>query len=145
MIHAILGTALTAAGEARKAALVTFASLLPALALFIFFIHLWGGEGAALSNALIILITGVSFAVMVWRRFNTLVSKRSACNIIFSGCLMFLVFTWLSRMELIFILACAGALLAYLVALIASHEITRQDLAVLIPWMKVESCPVADR
>jgi hypothetical protein len=43
VIHAIFGTALAAAGEARKAAMVTMVSLIPALGLLILFTHAWGG------------------------------------------------------------------------------------------------------
>ncbi len=139
LIHAILGTALTAAGEARKAAIVTVVSLIPALGTLIFLVHLWGGVGAALASALTVLLCSVILGLLVWRRFNTFMNKRSVLNITAAAGLMFLVFTLLSNLELFFLLPCAGGLAAYFITLIASGEITRQDFAALIPWARVQS------
>ena len=59
MVHAILGAVLNAAGEARKAAVITVISLVPALAMLILFIRFWGGAGAALSSVMTILASSV--------------------------------------------------------------------------------------
>ena len=139
LIHAILGTALTAAGEARKAAIVTLVSLLPALGAFILFVHLWGGAGAAFSSALTTLLSGTTLAVLVWRRFNRLMNKRSAVNIALAACLMFLMFTLSSMFEFFFLLSCAAGLAAYFIALIGLGEISRRDFAALLPWAGVQS------
>lgn len=139
VIHAIFGTALAAAGEARKAAMVTMVSLIPALGLLILFTHAWGGAGAALSSALTILISSVVLGALVWRRFATLMTKRSIRNIVLAGCLMLLVFALMSKLGLFFLIAIAGGLTAYCAALIALGEITRQDFAALVPGMRVQS------
>lgn len=143
MIHAILGTALTAAGEARKAALVTMVSLLPTLAMLILLIHVWGGAGAALSNALIVVISGAILGMLVWRRFKTLMNQQIVRHITLAGCLMFSLFVLLPDFGLFFLLPCAAALATYFVALIALREITRRDFAALFPWMRVESYQVS--
>jgi O-antigen/teichoic acid export membrane protein len=145
MIHAILGTVLTAVGEARKAAVVTIVSLIPSLAMLVFLIHIWGGTGAALSNLLITFMGCVILGVLVWRRFGTLMNKRSARNIALAGGLMILVFALLSDFELFSFLPCAGALAAYFVALITVREITRQDFVALVPWMRVQSYQITGR
>ena len=133
--HAIFGAALNAAGEARKAAVITFVSLVPVTAMLIFLIHIWGGTGAALSSALTLLMSNVILGTLVWKRFGTLMNKRSAYNIGVAGCLMFLVFALLSNFELSFFLPYAGALLAYCASLIVSQEITRQDFTAFVPWV----------
>lgn len=139
VIHAIFGTALAAAGEARKAAMVTVVSLIPALAMLMLLIDAWGGAGAALSSALTILISSVLLGALVWRRFATLMTKRSVRNIVLASCLMFLVFALLSKFGLFFLIAIAGGLAAYCAALIALGEITRQDFVALVPGMRVQA------
>jgi O-antigen/teichoic acid export membrane protein len=131
MVHAIFGTALTAAGEARKAAIITVVSLLPALGTLVLLILGWGATGAALSNALTILISSVILAFLAWRRFGALMHKRSVRNIVLAGCVMLLTFVLLNNFDLFFLIPCAGGLTAYLIALIASGEITREDFALL--------------
>jgi O-antigen/teichoic acid export membrane protein len=141
VIHAILGTALAAAGEARKAAVVTLVSLLPALGMLILLVQNFDAAGAALSNALTILMSSVFLGILVWRRFNALMEKRSVRNISLAGCLMVAVFMLLSGFELFFLLPVAGGLAAYFVALIASHEITRRDFTAMVPWSKLSASP----
>ena len=133
VVHAILGAVLNAAGEARKAAVVTVISLVPALAVLILFIRFWGGAGAALSSVVTILASCVVLGILVWNRFGTLMNRRSAWNIGMAGCLMFLVFALLSILDTFFILPYAGALLAYGASLIVSQEITRQDVTAFVP------------
>jgi hypothetical protein len=50
---------------------------------------------------------------------------------------MFLVFALLSNFELFFFLSWAGGLAAYFASLLVSNEITRQDVAVVVPWIKL--------
>ena len=133
VVHAVLGAVLNGAGEARKAAIVTAVSLVPTLAMLILFIDFWGGVGAALSNAVVTLVSCVLLAVLVWRRFGMVMNKRSAWNIGMASCLMFLVFALLSILDTFFILPYAGALLAYGASLIVSQEITRQDVIAFVP------------
>jgi stage V sporulation protein B len=141
--HAIFGAALNAAGEARKAAIITVVSLVPVTAMLIFLIHMWGGTGAALSSTLTVLMSNVILGTLVWKRFGTLMNKRSAYNIGVAGCLMFLVFALLSNFELFFFLPCAGGLVAYFASLLVSNEITRQDVAVVVPWIRVKPYEVS--
>ena len=141
--HAIFGAALNAGGEARKAAIMTVVSLVPVIAMLIFLIYIWGGRGAALSSALTILISNVILGTLVWKRFGTFMNKRSAYNIGVAGCLMFLVFALLSNFELFFFLPCAAGLVAYFASLLVSNEITRQDVAVVVPWIRVKPYEVS--
>jgi O-antigen/teichoic acid export membrane protein len=145
LVHGILGTALVAAGEARKAAIVIIVSLIPALAILIFFINIWGGIGAALGSALIAVMSTAILGFLVYRRFGAFINKRSAWNIALAGCLMLLVFTLLSNLELFFFLPCVGGLATYFISLIAFREITRQDFAAFAPWMRVGSYEVSNR
>lgn len=138
VIHAILGAVLNGAGEARKAAIITTVSLPPTLALLIVSIHFWGGVGAALSSAVITLISSVILGVLVWKRFGTLMNRRSASNIAIAGCLMFLIFELLSSLDDIFILPYAGGLATYFMLLVILQEITRQDFAAFVPWVKLK-------
>jgi O-antigen/teichoic acid export membrane protein len=139
VIHAIFATALIAAGQARKAAAVAMLSLIPTFAMLVVLVHSWGAAGAALSNALIVLISSVIIGILVWKRFNTLMNKRSVCNIALAACLMFSAFALLSKFEFFLLVSCAGGLAAYFATLIASGEITRQDFAAFVPWMTVQS------
>ena len=143
VVHAVLGAALNAAGEARKAAIVTSASLIPALGMLILFIDLWGGAGAALSSAIVTLASCVILGVLVWRRFGTLMTRRSAYNIGGAGCLMFVVFALLSNLDGVFILPYAGALATYFTFLVVFQEITRQDFAAFLPWVKLKPYEVS--
>jgi stage V sporulation protein B len=138
VIHAILGTSLIAAGEARKAAVVVIASLIPAIGMLILFVSNWGAAGAAFSNLLIILISAAILSILARRRFNTLMNKRSVCNILLASFLMFLVFFLLSRTGLNILVPCTAGLVAYFMVLIATREITRQDVAAFLPWMRVQ-------
>jgi stage V sporulation protein B len=144
VVHAILGAVLNAAGDARKAAVVTVISLVPALATLILFVHLWGGAGAAISSAVIMLISSAILSILVWKRFNILMNKRTACNIAVAGCLMFLAFHLFSTLDAIFILPYVSGLLVYAASLIVLGEITRQDIAVLVPWVRVKAYQVYD-
>jgi O-antigen/teichoic acid export membrane protein len=137
VVHAILGAVLNGAGEARKAAIMTVVSFVPVIAMLIFLIHIWGGTGAALSSALTVLMSNVILGTLVWKRFGTFMNKRSAYNISVAGCLMFLIFALLSNFELFFFLPYAGGLAAYFASLLVSNEITRQDVAVVAPWIKL--------
>jgi len=141
--HAIFGAALNAAGEARKAAIMAVVTLVPVTAILVFLIHMWGGTGAALSSALTVLISNVILGSFVWKRFGTFMNKRSAYNIGVAGSLMFVVFALLSNFELFFFLPCAGGLVAYFVSLLMSNEITRQDVAVVVPWIRVKRYEVS--
>jgi len=136
--HAIFGAALNAAGEARKAAIITVVSLVPVIAMLIFLIHIWDGTGAALSSTLTVLMSTVILGALVWKRFGTFMDKRSGYNIGVAGCLMFLVFALLSNFELFFFVPCGGGLVAYFASLLLSNEITRQDVAVVVPWKRVK-------
>jgi len=55
-----------------------------------------------------------------------------------SGCLMFLVFALLSHFEVVFFLSCAVGLVIYFIALLVTNEITRQDVEVVVPWIRVK-------
>jgi stage V sporulation protein B len=135
VVHAVLGAVLNGAGEARKAAIVTTVSLVPTLAMLILFIDFWGGAGAALSSTIVTLASCVILGALVWRRFGTLMNKRSAWNIGMAGFLMFLVFALLSILDTFFVLPYAGALLTYGASLIVSQEITRRDFTACVPWV----------
>jgi stage V sporulation protein B len=133
LVHAILCSALTAAGQARRAAVLETLTLVPAAAMYMFLIHNWGATGAALSNVLIGLIGNLILGILVWKRFATFMSKRSALNIGVSAGLMFLVFQLLSKIDGIIIMPYAGGLAAYGIGLLVLQEITRQDFAGLVP------------
>jgi hypothetical protein len=45
--------------------------------------------------------------------------------------------------ELFFFLPCAGGLVAYFAFLLVSNEITRQDVAVVVPWIRVKPYEVS--
>ena len=45
--------------------------------------------------------------------------------------------------ELFFFLPCAGGLVAYFASLLVSNEITRQDVAVVVPWIRVKPYEVS--
>jgi O-antigen/teichoic acid export membrane protein len=137
LIHAIFGSVLTAAGEARRGAVLTMATMVPAAIMYTFLIHNWGAAGAALSNVLMGLIGNLILGVMVWKRFATLMSKRSALNITLAGCLMWLVFELSPRFDSVVIMPYVAGLAAYGVCLLLFQEITRQDLAVLVPWNRL--------
>jgi hypothetical protein len=79
----------------------------------------------------------------VWKRFGTFMNKRSAYNIGMAGFLMFFVFALLSNFELFFFVPCAGGLAAYFASLLVFNEITRQDIAVVVPWIRVKSYEVS--
>ena len=143
VVHAILGAVLNAAGDARKAAVVTIVTILPALAILILLIYLWGAAGAALSSVVTILASCVILGIMVWNRFGALMNKRSTWNIGVAGGLMFLVFALLSYLDGIFILPYAGGLAAYVTSLLVSQEITRQDFAAFVPWIKLKRYEVS--
>jgi hypothetical protein len=44
----------------------------------------------------------------------------------------------LSNFELFFFVPCGGGLVAYFASLLLSNEITRQDVAVVVPWKRVK-------
>jgi hypothetical protein len=106
--------------------------------MLIFLIHIWDGTGAALSSTLTVLMSTVILGALVWKRFGTFMDKRSGYNIGVAGCLMFLVFALLSNFELFFFVPCGGGLVAYFASLLLSNEITRQDVAVVVPWKRVK-------
>jgi stage V sporulation protein B len=138
VIHAILGAVLNAAGDARKAAVITSATIAPALAMLVLFIHFWGGAGAALSSVVTILASCVILGILVWNRFGTLMNKRSMWTIGVAGCVMFLVFAVLSNFEDFFVLPYAGGLAAYFASLLVFQEVTSQDIAAFVPWIKLK-------
>jgi O-antigen/teichoic acid export membrane protein len=141
LVHAILCSALTAAGQARRAAVLEILTLAPAVAMYMFLIHNWGAAGAALSSVLIGLLGNLILGILVWKRFATFMSKRSALNIGVSACLMFLVFQLLSKFDGIIIMPYAGGLAAYGIGLLVLQEITRQDFAGLVPpWNRLKRC-----
>ena len=143
VVHAILGAALNAAGEARKAAVVTVATIVPALAMLVLLIYYRGAAGAALSSVVTILASCVILGALVWNRFGALMNKRSACNIGVAGGLMFLIFALLSGLDGLFILPYAGGLAAYVTSLLVFQEITRQDFAAFVPWIKLKRYEVS--
>jgi stage V sporulation protein B len=142
-VHAILGTVLTAAGQARKAALVTCASIVPSVGMLVFLIHVSGATGAALSNALSTLISGLFLGVFAWKRFGSLMNERSVRNIVIASGIMFLVFGMFAQLDS-FLLPCGAGLAAYGVTLVALREIKREDLA-LIPWLRLQRSTAARR
>ena len=143
VVHAILGAVLNGAGEARKAAMITTVSLVPAVAMMILFIDLWGGAGAALSSTMITLASSVILGVLVWRRFGTLMTLGSAFKIGGAGCLMFVAFALLSNLDGVFILPYAGGLATYFTFLVVFQEITRRDFAAFLPWVKLRPYEVS--
>jgi stage V sporulation protein B len=143
VVHAIFGTVLNAAGEARKAAVVTFATIIPSVAILIFLIYFWGAAGAALSRVVTIIASCVILGIMVWKRFGALMNKRSTRNIGVAGGLMFLIFALLSGLDGIFILPYLGGLAAYVTSLLVSQEITRQDFAAFVPWIRLKGYQVS--
>jgi O-antigen/teichoic acid export membrane protein len=144
VFHAILGTILTAAGEARKASIVALLSFVPYVSVLLLSIPVWGTVGAAASGAVILAICAIIYGVMIWKRFGALMNTRSALNIVFAGCLMFLVYALISRLNVLFILPYAGALTAYVASLFLFREIRRDDFAVFLPWMRAKPSPVSD-
>ncbi len=144
VFHAILGTILAAAGEARKASVVTILSFIPYIPVLVFFVPVWGGIGAAVSGALILTVCAATFGVIIWKRFGTLMNGRSAFNIGLSGCLMFLVFALVSQLDVLFVLPYAAGLIAYAVSLLSFHEITQEDFAIFLPWMRAKPSAVSD-
>jgi hypothetical protein len=109
--------------------------------MYMFLIHNWGAAGAALSSVLIGLLGNLILGILVWKRFATFMSKRSALNIGVSACLMFLVFQLLSKFDGIIIMPYAGGLAAYGIGLLVLQEITRQDFAGLVPpWNRLKRC-----
>jgi O-antigen/teichoic acid export membrane protein len=143
VVHAIFGTVLNAAGEARKAAVVTIATVLPSVAVLVFSIYFWGAAGAALSRVVTIVASCGILGIMVWKRFGALMNKRSTWNIGVAGGLMFLIFALLSGLDGLFILPYAGGLAAYVTSLLVSQEITRQDFAAFVPWIKLKGYQVS--
>jgi O-antigen/teichoic acid export membrane protein len=143
VIHAILGTILAAAGEARKTAVVTLLSFVPYIAMLLVLISAWGSIGAAVSGAVIVALCVVVFGIMIWKQFGSLMNSRSAGNIGLAGCLMFLVFALVSQLDVLIILPYAAGLITYAASLIVFHEITRDDLATFLPWMRLKPNPVS--
>jgi O-antigen/teichoic acid export membrane protein len=133
MIHAILGTVLIAVGQARTAAMVILASLIPSLGMIVALIHIGGGVGAALSNAVVILMSTVILGYLVWRRFGALMNTRSAYNIAFAGCVMFSVFALLSSFEVFLLLPGAVGVTVYFVTLLILRELGWRDFVAFIP------------
>jgi O-antigen/teichoic acid export membrane protein len=144
VFHAVFGTILAAAGEARTAAFVTIASFIPYIALLLWLIPAWGAIGAAVCGAAIVAACAVIFGVIIWKRFGALINKRSAYNILLAGGLMFLVFGLISSLDVWFIFPYAGGLIAYVGWLLISHEITQHDVATFVPWMRVKPVSVSD-
>jgi stage V sporulation protein B len=138
VFHAIFGSILEAAGEARKASIVTMISFAPYLAMLFLFIPDWGAVGAALSGAVTIAGCVLIFGIIVWRRFGTLMNGRSARNIGLAGCLMFSVFALAPKLDVLFILPYVVGLIIYLVSLFVCREITREDFATFLPWLRVK-------
>jgi O-antigen/teichoic acid export membrane protein len=136
VVHAILGAVLNAAGEASKAAVISGVSLLPGLVMLVLLIHVYGGIGAALASAVILGVSVLILSVMIWRRFGTLMNKRSACNIGAAAALMVLVFALLPNIELFNFFSYSAGLAAYFVSLILLREITAQDFTVWFPGSK---------
>ena len=132
VFNAIMGAVLNAAGQARLAAILSGAMLLPGLVMLVFLVHFWGAVGAALANAVILAVSVIIFSVVIWNRFGTLMIRRSACNIGVAAALMFLVFSLASNFEIFFVLPYAAGLAAYFAALVVLGEITRQDFAVVL-------------
>jgi hypothetical protein len=118
-------------------------SFVPYIAMLLVLIPAWGAIGAAVSGALIVALCVGIFGVMIWKRFGTLMNGRSAGNIGLAGCLMFLVFALVSKLDVLFVLPYAAGLITYVASLIAFHEITREDLATFLPWMRVKPNPVS--
>jgi lipid-A-disaccharide synthase-like uncharacterized protein len=56
---------------------------------------------------------------------------------------MFLVFALVSQLDVLFILPYAAGLITYAASLIVFHEITREDLATFLPWMRLKPNPVS--
>jgi stage V sporulation protein B len=137
VIQAVLGAVLNGAGQARKATIITTVSLVPALGMLVLFIHLWGGVGAALAGAATTLTSSVVLGVLVWRRFGTLMHRRSARNIAVAGGLMFSVFALVSSREGVVLLAYVAALATYGTLLVVLREVTRHELAAFVPWEMV--------
>lgn len=88
-------------------------------------------------------MSNVILGTLVWKRFGPFMNKRSAYNIGMAGCLMFLVFALLSNFEIFLFLPCAGGLVAYFAFLLVSNEITRQDVMVVVPWIRVKPYEVS--
>jgi O-antigen/teichoic acid export membrane protein len=145
VFHAILGTTLEAAGEARTAAVVTVASFVPYIAVLLLFIPRWGTTGAAASSAAVVAVCVIVFGVIIWQRFGALMNTRSACNIALAGCLMLLVFILLSKIDIWFVLPYAASLIAYVGCLIISREITQEDFATFVPGMRAKATSVPNR
>ena len=137
-VHAVLGSVLVAADQARKIAAVMGLSILPALPMFVIFVSLWGSLGAAVAGAVIPLFGVLIFATMLKRQFGTFLDRRSTSNIGLAGTLMFLVYALLPRSEGMLILSPLISLVMYLVTLILSDEITPQDFAAFLSWQKAK-------
>jgi O-antigen/teichoic acid export membrane protein len=137
-VHAVLGSVLIAADQARKIAAVMGLSTLPALPIFIIFVFLWGGVGAAVASAVIPFFGVLIFATLLKRQFGTFLDRRSMSNIGLAGALMFLVYGLLPHSEGMLILSPLISLVLYIVTLILSDEITPQDFAVFLSWQKAK-------
>jgi O-antigen/teichoic acid export membrane protein len=135
-IQAILGFILIAAGQVRKGAAVMGLSLLPALPIFVIFVHYLGSVGAAMANVIIPFITILIFGMLLRQRFGMFLHGRSMSNIGLAGMLMFLTAILLLREEVHLILLYIVSLGMYAVVLILSGEISQKDFAAFLFWQK---------
>jgi O-antigen/teichoic acid export membrane protein len=137
-VHAILGSVLVAADQARKIAAVMGLSILPSLPIFVICVSLWGSLGAAIAGTVIPFFGILLCATLLKRQFGMFLDRRSMANIGLAGLLMFLVYGLFPRAEEMPLLAYLMSLVVYIVTLILSDEITSQDFAAFLSWQKAK-------
>ena len=137
-VHAILGSALLAAGSARQLATIMGVSLIPALPVFVILVYLWGSLGAALASIVFPCCGVLLFGVLLRQRLGGFLYGRSMANIGLAGALMFLTHALFPQAEGEFILPLVSGVVVYVATLVLSEEITPQDFAAFLFWQKAE-------
>ena len=136
-VHAILGSALLAAGRARQLTTLMSLSIIPALSVFVIFVYLWGSRGAAVASVVVPCCCILLFGLLLRQQFGGFLYGRSMSNIGLAGVLMFLTYALFPQAEGMFIPSLVMGVVVYVVTLVLSDEITPQDFAAFLFWQKV--------
>ena len=137
-IHAVLGSALIAANQARKMGLVMGVSIVPALALNMLCIFLWGSVGAAVTKILVPFVGILIFVRLLMQQYGVFWNGRSLFNIGLAGLLMFGSHALLSQDEGMFPFSLLIGIGMYVVTLVGTHELKPRDLTAFLSWQKAK-------
>jgi O-antigen/teichoic acid export membrane protein len=130
----LFASALNARGEAYLSGASLFACIVVGVFVNIFLVSRYGAIGAAYASALTGLLGAGALGILVYRRFESLMSFRTCRNATVAVLILAVASNQLAVTGSLMAVSYLGCLVIYVLALVLLGEVSREDLESFVVW-----------